>query len=487
MGCMFFILAWQAFTITDIKSITLPILALVLILFIMLLFFTYQKEHASTKNWLDQGFLVPVLVLFIVTRLAWVVFVPTLPFSDFSVYYRFARWFSQGQFPAITADLGLRTYAWGYPLFLSIFYHFLGTRINLARFINIGLGVGSLLALYWLGWKVGGKKIARSGALLFLLWPAQWMYTGVLASEHLGLMSLLIALNFLVADHSDSSVHSKDIILASLFITIAFITRSVLIVGLLAGLLIILITRQAIKLKLVQIIILLVAFSLGYGLYMGGLQLVYHATPASTPAYNLMVGVNYESTGTYNREDADRFTSYTSLKEANRFAYQVAVGRITSHPLDFIILMVRKISITWKDDFYGAYFSLNQVGQIPLLHWNGVLEYILAHIGLWNAISQLFHSFLLLCTSVGCFRLMQSRVSQSWLLLLLVILGITCVHSILETQARYHYVAEPLLMLIAGYGISYGFSGGDRIKALLCPKTPENLQVKSISKTCYSR
>ncbi|MBC8170478.1 MAG: hypothetical protein H7X77_02360 [Anaerolineae bacterium] len=72
-----------------------------------------------------------------------------------------------------------------YPLVLRGVYALFGTELLTGLLFNIFLGLIALWLLYWLGQVIGGQKLARGLAVLFLLWITQLAYTAILASEQL--------------------------------------------------------------------------------------------------------------------------------------------------------------------------------------------------------------------------------------------------------------------------------------------------------------
>src|SRR5688572_18807224 len=139
----------------------------------------------------DKAFLAIILLLFLLSRLAWVLLVPTLPFSDFDEYNRWAAIF--GQFQPIQGDMfrlsiNLVMQPWLYPISLGILYDVFGRHLIVAELSNIVAGTITLLLIFLLARQLFGSKVGRLSAMLFLLWPNQLMYTSVLASEHLALV-----------------------------------------------------------------------------------------------------------------------------------------------------------------------------------------------------------------------------------------------------------------------------------------------------------
>lgn len=131
-----------------------------------------------------------VLLAGFLLDLAWVLLVPTQPFSDFLYYHQLARQIAAG---GIWGD----TYtAVGYPVFLAFFYRLGGAEIMVAKSVNLVLSVLNSL-LVWRLWKILPlpEWSRRLAFLAFVLFPTNIYYNSVVGTEILFTCLLLLSLN----------------------------------------------------------------------------------------------------------------------------------------------------------------------------------------------------------------------------------------------------------------------------------------------------
>lgn len=393
----------------------------------------------------ERVFLSVVIGLFLVSRLWWILSVPTLPYSDFNSYNLFAELLRQLEpienLWKISRNLSVQP--WGYPIALAIVYSIFGNALIVGKLLNVVAGVVSLWLVYKLTNQLSSPSVARAAAILFLLWPAQLMLTSVLASEHLGLMFVLASFLFLLRRLEREGTAWKDVVLAGSLLAIASTMRATLIVALAAALIVLLLARYKPKKKLVTSALFLVSFLAAYGIYLGVTTLIYKVSPIPRPGFALLVGTNSDSNGIYNESDARIAREHGTVDEVDRLCRDAALQRIKDAPLRFITLMFRKVPVTWADDAYGAYYSTE------LLPASSGAK---SNLPFYSAASQFFHILVLLLGVVGCFKVTRHRYEAGLALILMFVLGGTLLHSILETQARYHYVLAPALLIFAAVG-----------------------------------
>src|SRR5687768_1058767 len=317
----------------------------------------------------DKGFLAIILILFLLSRLAWVLLVPTLPFSDFDEYNRWAAIF--GQFQPIQGDMfrlsiNLVMQPWLYPISLGILYDVFGRHLIVAELSNIVAGTITLLLIFLLARQLFGSKVARLSAILFLLWPTQLMYTSVLASEHLALVLALGAFVFLMPALREEKQNYRKVIIAGIFLALSFATRYPVIVVLPSFFLSLALTRRSFKWKASHAGLLLGAFLLTFGLYLGLVAVIWRQVPVPRGGLNLLMGTNAASGGTFIQSDTALYESHATMDEADKFARTEALRRIRSNPSGFTRLMGDKIVIYWKDDFYGEQYSTQEMSPGPV-------------------------------------------------------------------------------------------------------------------------
>lgn len=420
------------------------------------------------------------LGVFVASRLAVLVLVPSVPVSDFAKYFELARHFARGE--AVPAgDFA----PWGYPLALAPVLALCGAHVPTAQVFNVVMGALALVLIYKLTRSVYGPTAAKIAALLFVLWPAQVMLTPVLASEHVALVLALAFLLCIVKTQAHSApgrapagapaqsvpappgeerttaggtARSRNLVsragsgtrqvamtlLAGVAAALSVAVRPAAGVLIVAGLLTLGSRNESRRRRLMLAVLLCAAFGLTYGGYLGAMKRAVHATPPTAAGWNLLVGTNSQHDGMWNQDDVSRFFSFPSLEHSNRFARQEAWRRIRSDPGGFVRLMGRKVNITWTTAGYGVYWSVVQG-----LSEEAPERWARSHVNGLFAWAQFYHSAILVLAVGGLLRAVRSSPPRATTLLVLGLLAGTALHSVFEAQNRYQYVFFVSLLVIA--------------------------------------
>lgn len=163
----------------------------------------------TAKNSRSIGWLVAILLLGTVLRLAWIYYVRTEPISDFKHYSDLAM--SLLRRGSYTLPEGLdylkasTPYLQqgvpypsafrppGYPFFLALLYFFSPTFLA-AKLANVVLGDLWIFCIYLLGRRYFSERVGLCAALLTAIFPPAVGYTSILATEILAVTLLLLIL-----------------------------------------------------------------------------------------------------------------------------------------------------------------------------------------------------------------------------------------------------------------------------------------------------
>ncbi|MBN2447541.1 MAG: glycosyltransferase family 39 protein, partial [Phycisphaerae bacterium] len=400
--------------------------------------------HATSLS--NRRFIVIAVVVFVLTRLAAVLLVPTLPVSDFESYRMLARLMVTGQpLPQPTEQF---FFAWGYPLVLAPLIAAFGDSLLAAKLFNVVVGLVSLPLIWPIAYRVGGMPVARAAVLLYVLWPAQLFMTPVLASEHLALLLSLIYLLCVLW-----LIEGRRVVLASIVgvasLGLACAIRPALGVLLPIGLVMFFTIRRGVWLRsaILPAVALVGGFAgtqFGYRALLSG---VYGGTPPTVAWWNLMVGLNYDARGRWNQQDAEPFFAYPTLDESNQYARGVVWQRLTTRPYLHPNLVRRKLELLWGDNYYGVWWSTGKMADGAMAKW---IEANRHHLYTWSQIGHI--AGLVLC-AMGVFPFIRQRSDAATLMLLLILAG-SALHSVFETQTRYSHVFTLGVIVFAAAGLA---------------------------------
>ncbi len=191
--------------------------------------------------------------------------------------------------------------------------------------------------------------------------------------------------------------------------------------------------------------------------------------------YNLMVGMNIESKGQWNEEDAgfmdNRFQETDSAAEAHKAARTVAFERMAQDPAGTANLALEKYTLLWKDDSYASYWNLLFMGDQGTL--TGDRE---AFINGAAFINNIYYTMCLFFSLVAGIWLWYRKEAGPMHMLILFFVGYAILHMLVENQNRYHYSILPIFAILAAQGISgillHRRAADERQNAAAVPEVP---------------
>jgi hypothetical protein len=164
-------------------------------------------------------------------------------------------------------------------------------------------------------------------------------------------------------------------------------------------------------------------------------------------SFPFLAGVNTASSGTYNQDDVNLYSSWPDDERDQRARYE-AINRIMSNPMTFILLIPKKISILMGSNLYGNTWSLDTINwgsrnfRKELSGINGLLSQSI-YIVIWFFAFYAFKDF--------SNRYHSNSVS---LVVLTLVIFTLLPHFLLEVQGRYHHYVMPFIVLLAACGMS---------------------------------
>jgi len=131
-----------------------------------------------------RGFVPAVLLLGVVTRLAWIACVDAQPVDDFSWYFDRGIDLAAGR--GLIDPAGEPTAYWpvGYPLMLGALFRVFGVSLLAAKIANVALYAGIMICAYFVARRTLAREIgARLVLLALALYPNHVAYASLTATE----------------------------------------------------------------------------------------------------------------------------------------------------------------------------------------------------------------------------------------------------------------------------------------------------------------
>ena len=424
-----------------------------------------------------------ILIAGLVIRMKYIETMPMDPDSDYKTYYEMAVLIKDGTLT--TEGIGYCDYVamfphvYGYPAVLSIIFRIFGSGVMTALRFNVILEMGSCYVI----WRIVRLCAGRFGAMLSLAiaaaWPSYILFSNFVASEPLFTFVILAAIHLFAMSMQDTEAKEKHpwlctFELAGLGIMLGFagFIRPMAMIFLVAAVICMFpgskdlpekplndipLGFRAVNKGWKRCLIVLAVYMLVSRIFTMGVGYAVDrglAGGSSSYGYNLLVGLNLESYGGWNQEDADylydAYENTGSAEEAHLACRDMALERLKVDPRALLDLFVHKFEVLWGNDDYGASWNILFMDQQEKLTPERESFYYQA-----MDFSTMYYMFVLLIVGIGGLILFKRKPDAVYAVILFFC-GTVALHLLVENQNRYHYHTLSLLIIVAGVTAHHG-------------------------------
>ena len=393
-----------------------------------------------------------VLSLFcLLLNLAWVLYFQIEPTVDFQTFNDTALAIARNE-RVDMLYIGLFPHILGYSTFLGLMMRLLGESAMLAPVLNVVLTLISGLCIYILCLRWLELKAAAAAFFLWSICPSKLMYNAMVMSEPLYTCLILLFL-LLLSLALDRKLHRRLRLLAAIPLGLACgalllavnATRPVAVILFVAFFIWALLLRGR-QLKELKGWLVLAAFTLSmFGAYsycdrqwFRWEYLHIFERTSDIPAYNIYVGLNMDSLGSYSEEDMDTLMNYRyqgGAVYAQEQMLEEVKERLSSGEINFPRLFAAKLAKLMGNDEGGAFYAQAELSPLAFK--------------LSSAVSNVFYYFVVLLSLFGALRLFKKPVFSTVYLAPLYSIGLILAHLIVEVSGRYKYSLIPMLIIMA--------------------------------------
>lgn len=396
-----------------------------------------------------------------ITRSIWMFLVDIIPMSDFKIYNDFAVLFSRPG-PHDSWYGSVFPHIMGYAFLNSIFYKLFGIYKIIPLILNLSFSIGISIAIYKISSHIQTQKVGFVSAILFILLPQSIFYTNFIATEipftFLFLMSILLFMKIL---NNTSSLY-VNIALYFILGVLCEITNFIRPMGtLLVAIFIFTFSYKTInkkykfKLTVLSILTFLIVFIFAYFATTNIISYEiskHNNEPISTfpMGYNLLVGSNISSNGTWNPEDSKLLFSYTNLpaQQIHNILFAKGLERFKNHGISNIQLFINKFIIVWTSTDSESIYNM-RAGYNPSSAFD-----VKKHSSTLFLICNIFYLSLLFFSIFFVFKTLKSRNSHPLLIVISIfVIGVVIIHLLFEASGRYNFIVAVLLTVTASNGI----------------------------------
>jgi 4-amino-4-deoxy-L-arabinose transferase-like glycosyltransferase len=406
---------------------------------------TPPNELSSRRARPNIVLLLAILSFGALLRVAWVLIVPPIQLSDAIHYWNTARHLLEtGSYSSSRGDYLL--HAWrppGYPFLLATFMAVLGEQSWLPFSTNLILYVLTSISAFCIATKLSSVKAGLFVALILALWPSFIFMSGLAFSEPLS--TFLFTSSFLAYMKAERSgwMYAAS---AGVLTALGALVRPALLLSPLLWICFIIMKRRDRWSSIYHVSVMAISMMLAivpwtvrnYGIF-GTLVIV------STNGGDVFYRANNPyAAGGYTRAGEKDLAVYKRDEVMwNRVGYTWGLEWIAENPREFLKLAVKKQGIFLGSDDTGIYWTLNRGHRDT-----GVVYKVLA------AISNVWWVGVWVLGIIGATRARHffKNDPMGGLLISMIFLFIA-VHSIFESQPRYHLPFIGLLSVISAFAI----------------------------------
>jgi len=434
-----------------------------------IILFLSRKFFSKIKFDRQIPVLLALVLITAIPRLIWIICVKVTPQNDFHTYHIFATEFAKGNFIG-GGYISLFPHYIGYPVLLTPFYRLFGASTDVATVLNVVLSCGISLLIYRIGSNLYDRKCGFLGALIWALWPSQIFYCALVSTEiAFTFLMLLCIYLFMAALKIKTRPFLKLIMFFLLGVTssVSNIIRPIGQVVLIAICLyypIFVIESITIKNKAISKIIFLASILTGYLITSSFISFATSKAIGREIAkypfgYNIYVGSNYESNGSWNAADANTLTEIQktpgiSAQEIHNELLSRSWKRITERSLLTNLKFVyNKHGMIWPVDYDSLVYI-----RSGLIKEDTKFDFYKFESLLVKVSNFYYYTMLLLCAFGGIILIIRKHQGVP-LFLVIILLGIIFLHMIVEVAGRYHFPSISIFSILASFGaISFGHS-----------------------------
>lgn len=460
-----------------------------------------QKINPKFFTYAEIGLVVLILAAAAAVRLYVIAQFPMQPESDYKTYYEIAVLLKDGTIQkegkGYSDYIAMFPHVMGYSYILKTLFSIVGTSVTAGQYLNVFFSVMTVFFTYKIARKLGGRTAGIIALVLSAFWPSQVLYITMLSAEYSFTFFLFLSIWIFISLVKDYDGHTKMAgkgimmhLILGVLIGLTSAIRPMALILLVAVIIAILpqkmklppvhkntlpLTIRILEKGWIRCILIIIPYLIISNVVTTNIELTVNKTlpSASTSfGYNLLVGLNTESKGGWNEEDAALL--YSSLEQtgsasqAHITCRDLAFQRIVTNPKGIFNLFIQKYELLWGNDDYGATWNIAFLDeQGNLTKEKSDFLYTI------RDVNNIFYMIVIFLALISLVYLWKEKGNFVYVLVLLY-LGTVVMHLFVESQNRYHYFVLPVFMVLAGMSVSFMYE--DAKRTLLHKAKQSNLE-----------
>ena len=433
-----FLMLFLLFVLMSIEStLVLAILFLALLIFV-------NKKFKFNK------FPIILFLIALFFRVIICLVIKTEPVSDFKIMLNASRLINISDFSFVNSTyFATWSYQMGFVFYQSLLLKIFDSVLFL-KIINCFITSSICVLIYYIAKEFMKEEYARIVSLFycFLFFPLT--FVTVLSNQHFSALLIYLGLFVLISRKIGIS-DFKRYIISGVLISFGNIIRPEGIITILSIFIYFLFMLKKIGLKKVvkSFLILIVSY---YAVFfvISNLFIVTGLSPNglknNDPYWKFVLGLNYESVGSYDDDD----TYVLNDKDA---ALELIKERVMVSPLKLLNLFLKKSNIFWNTSTLSWTFNDYDDKTITILGNTYSINDIVSFMNDYNQ-KCMFIIYILLI--IGLFNYSKKKNKNMKILILINQVFVTLgVYLLIEVQPRYAYFIQITTVILMGIGIEY--------------------------------
>lgn len=443
-----------------------------------------NKKYVRVGEYIFVGI---ILAVALAVRIMVIDKIPMQVESDYKTYYEIADLLKQGTLikegKGYCNYIAMFPHVMGYCYILKTVFTWFGTSVVVGQYLNVFFSTATIFIIYRIGRLLGGRIAGIIALVGTAFWPSQVLYLTMLSAEYVFTFllygSILLFIYLVKRSNENISEAVFTITLHTILGVMIALTAAIrpMAIILLVAIIICLVPQKMKALAIprndiplairflekgwLRCVLIIIPYLIVSSFITTNIEATINKElpSASTSfGYNLLVGLNAESKGGWNDEDAKLL--YASMEatgsatQAHITCRDLALIRLTSYPQKIFNLMIEKYELLWGNDDFGSTWN------IAFLQEQGELTQDRSDF-LYN--SRDYNNIIYLSTIffalIALIYLLKKEGSYVYILIL-IYLGTAGMHLFVESQNRYHYFVLQVFIILSGLGIHFIFEDG---------------------------
>jgi putative flippase GtrA len=390
----------------------------------------------------------------------------TTPISDFALFYEAGKAVAKGDFSfSDSAYFQNWAYQTGTVLYYAGLIKLFGSGLMPLILANCACISGVNVFIYLFIKRYTQEKHARFIALLYMIYPATFFLASVLTNQHISNLLIIAGVYLFTSQIRFNGLQFSPSRTIFSGVLIAFgnairpqgiiVIAAIFILGIVELSLYLKEKKVVVNLVKSISIIILVYFMIGLSLssLISITGINKYGLSDNCPLWKFVVGLNYETCGTYSNEDVTLIFSIKDRNERNRVSKEVILHRI-SDPVKLIKLIGNKNYIMWaKEDTLDWAFGRFYEKNIDISGFRMTFSSFEQKVLKLERVFYLAGFFMLL---LGLYSVLKHKEdNKSYNLLMLILMAYFGIHIFIEIQPRYRDFAMIFVFILSAQGFEY--------------------------------